>query len=131
MFAHVKIGEIMIKTCDLLVSSVRGYLKILIIYSASSKSVPLRRSIIKMSLKITFLVNVFGFFLTSSTLIESDGKGVEASSFLIKVLINLWAFMVLFIAKWSLRKSSNKLCPTRLFAPVMKIRFLEASNGDR
>lgn len=121
----------MIKTCDLLVSSVRGYLKILIIYSASSKSVPLRRSIIKMSLKITFLVNVFGFFLTSSTLIESDGKGVEASSFLIKVLINLWAFMVLFIAKWSFRKSSNKLCPTRLFAPVMKIRFLEASNGDR
>jgi len=92
----------MIKTCDLLVSSVRGYLKILIICSASSKSVPLRRSMIKMSLIITFLVKVFGFFLTSSTRMESDGKGVEVS----------------------LRKSSNKLCPTRLFAPVMKIRFL-------
>ena len=79
---------------------------------------------IKISLIITFLVKVFGFFLTSSTLMESDGKGVEASSFLIKVLVNLWALMVLLIARWSLRKSSNKLCPTRLFAPVMKIRFL-------
>jgi len=67
----------------------------------------------------------------SRTRIVSEGIGVLASSFLRIVLMNLCALAPVWMAMWSLRISSNKLWPSKLFAPVTKILLRLGSFGER
>lgn len=94
-----------------------------IVNSISSKSEQFCMSKTRMSeLRICFL-KVLGLDLRLRTLIVEDGRGIDYSSLGLIVPRNLLGVSPVWIAMWSFLNSSNKLWPSRLLTPEMKIRL--------
>ena len=99
------------------------------IFSASSRSVPLNRSMMIQSALRRDLPNVLGLRWLSSSLIYSLGDGTMSASRWIIVPLNLFDFLPVLRDVWSLRIISNKAWPTRLLTPEMKILLRSLTLG--
>ena len=102
--------------------SCKGYLNILIICSASAISVPERRSTTMMSEVSTPFVKVLGWVYAFKMWMPSLGTGTKLASFQINVPRNSWALPPVLIMISSLRICQKRLCPTREFTPVKRMR---------